>query len=107
MSELDPLKRRAGDISFVAQDVDGLVGLGPASSGDHPVAESVDIPSIFRQANRAALLMSRLAAQPRGKYAQTTQSFVRLGSAKRNRAALPFVTRQSLGRNRMRLSTNG
>ena len=29
MGELDPVKRGAGDISFVAADVDGLVGLGP------------------------------------------------------------------------------
>ena len=35
MGELDPSKRGAGDISFVAADVDGLVGLGPASDGDH------------------------------------------------------------------------
>ena len=65
MVELDPLKRGAGDISFVAADVDGLAGLGPASTGDHTPAETVDIPSIFRQAKRAALLMSRLAAEKR------------------------------------------
>ena len=35
MGELDPVKRGAGDISFVAADVDGLAGLGPASRGDH------------------------------------------------------------------------
>ena len=35
MGELDPVKRGAGDISFVAADVDGLVGLGPASDGSH------------------------------------------------------------------------
>lgn len=29
MAALDPLKRGAGDISFVAADVDGLAGLGP------------------------------------------------------------------------------
>jgi glutamate carboxypeptidase len=65
MGELDPLKRGAGDISFVARDVDGLVGLGAASSGDHTPSETVDIPSIWRQAKRAALLMSRLAAEKR------------------------------------------
>ena len=43
---LDPLKRGAGDISFVAADVDGLVGLGTASIGDHAPGETVDIPSI-------------------------------------------------------------
>jgi len=65
MGALDPMKRGAGDISFVAADVAGLVGLGPASTGDHTPAETVDVPSIWRQAKRAALLMSRLAAQKR------------------------------------------
>ena len=65
MAALDPLKRGAGDISFVAADVDGLVGLGPASSGDHTDAERVDIPSIWRQSVRAAMLMSRIGAERR------------------------------------------
>ncbi len=65
MGELDPIKRGAGDISFVAQDVDGLIGLGPASSGDHAPGERVDIASIWRQAKRAAILMSRLSAEKR------------------------------------------
>ena len=65
MGELDPLKRGAGDISFVAADVDSLVGLGPASDGDHTSRETVDIPSIWKQAKRAALLMSRLATEKR------------------------------------------
>jgi len=65
MAALDPLKRGAGDISFVAADVDGLAGLGPYSSGDHAPGEAVDIPSISRQAVRAAILMSRLSAEKR------------------------------------------
>ena len=65
MAPLDPLKRGAGDISFVAADVDGLVGLGPASSGDHTAQERVDIPSLWRQATRAAILMSRLSSSKR------------------------------------------
>jgi glutamate carboxypeptidase len=65
MGELDPAERGAGDISFVAKDVSGLVGLGPASSGSHTASETVDIPSIFKQAKRAAILMSRLAAERR------------------------------------------
>jgi glutamate carboxypeptidase len=65
MAELDPVKRGAGDISFVASEVDGLAGMGPASEGDHTPAERVDIPSIALQAKRAAILMSRLAATPR------------------------------------------
>jgi glutamate carboxypeptidase len=65
MGELDPAKRGAGDISFVAAEVDGLVGLGPASDGSHTSAETVDIPSIFKQAKRAAILMGRLAKEHR------------------------------------------
>jgi len=65
MGELDPSKRGAGDISFVAADVDGLVGLGPASDGSHTANEKVDVPSIFKQAKRAAILMSRLAKERR------------------------------------------
>ena len=65
MGELDPMERGAGDISFVAADTDGLVGLGSAGSGSHAPGESVDIPSISRQAKRAALLMSRLASERR------------------------------------------
>ena len=65
MGELDPAKRGAGDISFVAADVSGLVGLGPASDGSHTSKEVVDVPSIFKQAKRAAILMSRLAKEHR------------------------------------------
>ena len=65
MAPLDPLKRGAGDISFVAADVDGLAGLGPYSTGDHAPGEAVDFPSIARQATRAAIFMSRLSAQKR------------------------------------------
>lgn len=63
MPALDPLKRGAGDISFVAGDVDGLVGLGTASRGDHAPGETVSLTSIARQAKRAAILMSRLSAE--------------------------------------------
>jgi glutamate carboxypeptidase len=65
MGELDASKRGAGDISFVAADVPGLVGLGPASWGSHTSSETVDVPSIAKQAKRAAILMSRLASQRR------------------------------------------
>ena len=64
MEALDPVKRGAADISFVAPDVDGGInGLGAASRGDHSPAEAVDIASIWRQAKRAAIFMSRLAAE--------------------------------------------
>ncbi len=65
MAELDPAKRGAGDISFVARDVDGLVGLGPSSEGSHTPREVVDLPSIPKQTKRAAILMSRLAKERR------------------------------------------
>jgi glutamate carboxypeptidase len=65
MGETDPEKRGAGDIAFVAADTDGLVGMGPAGAGSHAPGESVDIASIFRQAKRAAVLMSRLAKERR------------------------------------------
>jgi glutamate carboxypeptidase len=65
MGELDPVKRGAGDISFVAGDMDSLAGLGPHSSSSHAPGETVDIPSIFKQAKRAAILMSRLARERR------------------------------------------
>lgn len=63
MPALDPLKRGAGDIGFVAADVDGLVGLGPAGNGSHGLEETVDLDSIKRQAKRAAILMSRLSKE--------------------------------------------
>nr|WP_208413704.1 M20/M25/M40 family metallo-hydrolase [Sphingomonas leidyi] len=62
MAPLDPLKRGAGDISFVAQDVDSLAGLGTYSTGDHAPGETVDLASIRRQAKRAAILITRLGA---------------------------------------------
>lgn len=65
MGELDPMDRGAGDISFVAKDTDGLVGLGPAGAGSHAPGEWVDISSIYKQAKRAAILMSRLAKERR------------------------------------------
>lgn len=65
MPELDPLKRGAGDIAFVAKDVDGLVGLGTDSDGDHAPGETVSLDLIRRQAKRAAILMTRLSRERR------------------------------------------
>lgn len=63
MPTLDPIRRGAGDIAFVAADVDGLVGLGSAGQGDHAMGENVDLTSIKRQGKRAAILMSRLSKE--------------------------------------------
>jgi glutamate carboxypeptidase len=65
MQPVDPLKRGAGDIGFVAEDVDGLVGLGAAGERSHAPGETIDLPSLDRQAKRAAILMSRLARERR------------------------------------------
>ncbi|HEV2746748.1 MAG TPA: M20/M25/M40 family metallo-hydrolase [Allosphingosinicella sp.] len=65
MGELDPMQRGAGDIGFVAHEVDGLAGLGANGEGAHAPGETVDLPSIARQAKRAALLMTRLSREPR------------------------------------------
>jgi glutamate carboxypeptidase len=61
MGELDPLKRGAGDIGFVGHLLPGLIGLGTAGGGSHAPGETVDLPSISRQAKRAAILMTRLS----------------------------------------------
>lgn len=65
MAELDPMMRGAGDIAFVAAYVDGLIGTGMAGDGAHAVGETADLPSLWRQAKRAAILMSRWSKTPR------------------------------------------
>lgn len=61
MAEYDPARRGAADSGFVAADVPTLGGLGMAGSGAHAVGESVDLDSLVRQAQRAAVLISRLS----------------------------------------------
>jgi glutamate carboxypeptidase len=61
MGELDPMKRGAGDIAFVAPKLDGLIGMGAAGSGAHAPGETADPKSFDRQIKRAALLMTRLS----------------------------------------------
>lgn len=57
----DPGRRGAADISFVASVVEaGLDGLGPDGSGSHTVDETVNLNSMERAAQRAALLIYRL-----------------------------------------------
>ena len=63
MKELDPLKRGAGDIAFVADKVDGLIGFGAAGQGSHAPGETVDLTSFDRQIKRTALLMTRLSQE--------------------------------------------
>ena len=63
MGELDPMKRGAGDIAFVAPHTSGLVGTGAAGDGAHAAGETADLTSFPRQAKRAAILMTRLSKQ--------------------------------------------
>ncbi len=66
MAELDPLRRGAGDISFVADQLDALVGFGAAGKGAHAPGETVDLTSFDRQIKRTALLIGRLADTKEG-----------------------------------------
>ncbi len=60
MEAHDPSKRGAGDISFVATDVDGLDGLGALGDNDHAPGEYLDLDALSTLTKRAALLMHRL-----------------------------------------------
>lgn len=57
---LDPRKRGAGDVSFVAHLLPCLDGLGARGDGAHTPDEDVDLASIPEQTRRAALLIYRL-----------------------------------------------
>ena len=61
MAEYDPAKRGAADSGFVAADVDTLGGLGIAGGAAHADGEWVDLDSLVRQSQRAAVLITRLS----------------------------------------------
>ena len=60
MPELDPLKRGAGDISFVADLIPGLAGIGATGEGAHAPGETIDLSTQPINTKRDALLMYRL-----------------------------------------------
>jgi glutamate carboxypeptidase len=60
VTALDPGRRGAGDISFVAPMLTGLDGLGAMGSGAHTPAERVNLATLPLQTERAAILMYRL-----------------------------------------------
>lgn len=60
MGEYDPARRGAADSAFVAADVDTLGGMGAMGGGAHAEGEWVDLDSLIRQAQRSAVLVSRL-----------------------------------------------
>lgn len=56
----DPGRRGAADISFIAQFVDGLDGLGVMGTGAHSPSETIDLSTFIPLTERAALLIHRL-----------------------------------------------
>lgn len=62
VSAVDPRNAGAADVSFVAADVDAaLDGLGLMGTGGHTVEETADLSTLVPQAQRAAVLLLRLA----------------------------------------------
>jgi glutamate carboxypeptidase len=59
----DVMQGGAGDISFVAPYVTGLVGVGAMGTGAHSEHETVYLDSLPKQAKRMALLMYRLSQE--------------------------------------------
>lgn len=57
----DPGRRGAADISFIAQYVDGLDGLGVMGSGAHSPEETINLETFIPLTERAALLIHRLS----------------------------------------------
>ena len=63
MLELDPSRRGAADISFVAPYTDALAGMGPLGEGGHTPHESIDLTSMPLAIKRAAILIYRLSRE--------------------------------------------
>ena len=61
MPALDPSRRGAADVSFVAPYTDALAGLGALGEGGHSPSESLDLTSMPLAIKRAAILIYRLA----------------------------------------------
>ncbi|MCC7052246.1 MAG: M20/M25/M40 family metallo-hydrolase [Gemmatimonadaceae bacterium] len=59
----DPARRGAGDLSFVAPLIDGIEGLGALGAGSHSPNESVHLPALHMQTERAALMLYRLSKE--------------------------------------------
>ncbi len=64
VAEQDPSERGAGDISFVAQLLPGLDGLGALGEQEHARGEYIDLDELPRLVQRAALLIHRLQTTP-------------------------------------------
>lgn len=64
MPELDPMKRGAGDIAFVAGIIPGLAGIGATGQGAHAPGETIDLSTQPINTTRDAVLMYRLSRIP-------------------------------------------
>lgn len=63
MPALDPIRRGAADISFVAPHTDALAGLGAIGGGGHTPNEYLELSSLPLAIKRAAILMYRLSRE--------------------------------------------
>lgn len=59
--ENDPMERGAGDISFIADYIPGIDGLGPSGSGSHAPGETINTKQFPLLIQRAAIFIYRLS----------------------------------------------
>lgn len=74
VTALDPGRRGAGDISFVAPIIDGLDGLGALGGGSHAPEEFISLPALHMQTERAALAIYRLGKRPASEFVRVPAS---------------------------------
>jgi glutamate carboxypeptidase len=74
VAPLDPGRRGAGDISFVAPFIDGLDGLGALGGGSHAPGERVSLATLPMQTERAALMLYRLGRRPAAQFVRQPQA---------------------------------
>jgi glutamate carboxypeptidase len=63
MPSLDPSKRGAADISFVAPYTDALAGMGALGEGGHTPNESLELDTMALAIKRAAIFIYRLSQE--------------------------------------------
>ena len=63
MPSLDPSKRGAADISFVAPYTDALAGMGALGEGGHTPNESLELDTMALAIKRAAIMIYRLSKE--------------------------------------------
>jgi len=66
MPSLDPSKRGAADISFVAPYTDALAGMGALGEGGHTPNESLELDTMALAIKRAAIMIYRLSQEQQG-----------------------------------------